>query len=586
MPKKTHIEVVKVYLSGKDKPVDRPQAFPRIPRLYLELLENKDKIKQDLVNREHIPSIITPVSNSSTIKNNPNNGQYNDQVNKVNTKSIPLEIIDSDENESINSGYEINEKIDDGGTRNKHDNHHKKMKDRHLKKRDNSYINDESDINQHRDKREHNDELDINQDRDKCEHNENDKYKNIDDRDRDDRDRDDRDRDDRDRYDGDCDRDDRDRDDSDRDDSDRDDRDRDDRDRYDGDRDRDNRDRDDRDRYDRDRDDRDRDDRDRDDRDRDDRDRDDREKYDKSNNDVKVYSENESVRSSDSGNDLSNRLKELLNDTDDENDRNPIVQNSEHKKKVRRNHRENQKDYNSDKYSRHHDDKFEFKSVHRSVPYRSVNRVQPSPPTLAELQEQGVYKASDTLRDINQVNMGEQDSEDSKRELLFKFDLLRKSYPTSSIPEFSIHSDLNSMRRSYDDSVRRLSLDSSVENYKTYLIGGFMICEFAFGNFLGFDMEGFTQQQILSMNSYEMLLIELGEKSYVPTGSKWPVEIRLLFLIIMNAAFFIISKMIMKKTGANLMSMINGMNSSTVPTTAKKRKMKGPNINLDDIPES
>ena len=91
------------------------------------------------------------------------------------------------------------------------------------------------------------------------------------------------------------------------------------------------------------------------------------------------------------------------------------------------------------------------------------------------------------------------------------------------------------------------------------------------------------------MNSYEKLLIELGEKSYVPTGSKWPVELRLLFMIIMNAAFFVISKMIMKKTGANLMGMINNMQTSTQPTpqpnTQRKRKMRGPNIDLGDIPD-
>jgi hypothetical protein len=115
-----------------------------------------------------------------------------------------------------------------------------------------------------------------------------------------------------------------------------------------------------------------------------------------------------------------------------------------------------------------------------------------------------------------------------------------------------------------------------------------MLVEFIFGNFLKLDMQGFAQQQILSMNSYEKLLIELGEKSYVPKGSKWPVEIRLLFLIIMNAAFFIVSKMIMKKTGSNLMNMINGMNSSnaTPNIPQKKRKMKGPNIDLNDIPDN
>ena len=59
-------------------------------------------------------------------------------------------------------------------------------------------------------------------------------------------------------------------------------------------------------------------------------------------------------------------------------------------------------------------------------------------------------------------------------------------------------------------------------------------------------------------------------------------------MIIMNAAFFIVSKMIMKKTGANLMSMMNGLNSSTQTNNVppqRKRKMKGPNIDLEDIPE-
>ena len=217
-------------------------------------------------------------------------------------------------------------------------------------------------------------------------------------------------------------------------------------------------------------------------------------------------------------------------------------------------------------------------------------------PTLRELEQTGQYKHKIEMRDADQTFRGEQDEEDAKRELLFKFELLKKSYPNASMQEFSIHSDLQTMEKSYDSSIRRLSLDSSVENYKTYLIGGFMVVEFVFGNLLGFEMQGFTQQQIISMSSYERLLIELGEKSYVPEGSKWPVELRLVFLIIMNAAFFIVSKMILAKTGANLMGMINNMNIATpntgsggggnsAPNQGKKRKMRGPSVNLGDIPD-
>jgi hypothetical protein len=214
------------------------------------------------------------------------------------------------------------------------------------------------------------------------------------------------------------------------------------------------------------------------------------------------------------------------------------------------------------------------------------------PPTLSELEKQGGVLRKKELRDINNVSSEELFDEDVKRELMFKMELLKKSYPNSLIPEFSIHSDYNSMKRTYESTVRRLSLDSSVENYKTYLIGGFMICEFVFGNYLGFEMAGFTQQQILTMHSYEVLLIELGEKSYLPGGSKLPVELRLLFMILCNAGLFIVSKMILKSTGSNLIGLINSMNRATsnnttpsVNNNSSKRKMKEPNVNLDDLPE-
>ena len=220
------------------------------------------------------------------------------------------------------------------------------------------------------------------------------------------------------------------------------------------------------------------------------------------------------------------------------------------------------------------------RSAHRSG--RSKRR---TPPTLDQLKQAGAYKAPKIVQELR-GDEDDEDDEDKKRELLFKFDLLKKSYKGQNVPEFTIHSDYKTMERTYEHTVKKLSLDSTVETYKTYLIGGFMVVEYVFGSWLKFDMQGFTQQQILSMSSYEKLLIELGEKSYVPEGSNWPVELRLLFLIIINAAFFIISKLILRKTGSNLMNMVNSMNAASTPVTGgAKRKMKGPSINLDEIPE-
>jgi hypothetical protein len=189
--------------------------------------------------------------------------------------------------------------------------------------------------------------------------------------------------------------------------------------------------------------------------------------------------------------------------------------------------------------------------------------------------------------------------EEEKREMLFKFEMLKKSYPGANIrQDFTVKSDLNTIKTAYEMSVRRLSMDTTVEKYKSYLMAGFMATEYAFGHFLGLDMQGYTQQQILQMTQYEKLLIELGEKSYVPDGvSRFPVEVRLLFLVLMNAAIFVGSKMLMAKTGANLLNMVNSMNTFSngqqMPPQMPmghnsnpgmgKRKMRGPTINVNDF---
>ena len=193
-------------------------------------------------------------------------------------------------------------------------------------------------------------------------------------------------------------------------------------------------------------------------------------------------------------------------------------------------------------------------------------------------------------------NRSRQSIEDEKRELLFKLQLLKRSYPQAKISEhFSVRSDLDEMKAHYEMEVRRLSLDSTVEQYKTYMIGGFMACEYGLGHFCKLDMQGFAQQQISQMHKYEKLLIEIGEKSYVPAGvSNFPVEVRLMFMILLNAAIFVASKMIMKKTGTNVLNMINSMNlmgggvgggggMPSAPPQQPKRKMRGPQFDPNNL---
>jgi hypothetical protein len=184
------------------------------------------------------------------------------------------------------------------------------------------------------------------------------------------------------------------------------------------------------------------------------------------------------------------------------------------------------------------------------------------------------------------------DDEDLKRALLFRFDMLRESYPNSSIQEFTVHSDYTTMKNYYDTTVKRLHIHDSVASYRTYLMGGFMLVEYLMGKYMGFDMEGFSNQQALAMSSYDKLLIELGEKQYVEEESNWPVEVRLVFLIIVNAFFFVMSKMVLKQATAgsggiaNLLSSFMGASAATPSTSSggasakPKRKMAPPDMGI------
>lgn len=189
-----------------------------------------------------------------------------------------------------------------------------------------------------------------------------------------------------------------------------------------------------------------------------------------------------------------------------------------------------------------------------------------APPSLHELQQ----KKKVTIN--NAYSYAEEDEETQKERnaVYFKYEVLRRMHPNASIPEFTLYSDPKLMSQKYEMLTKKLSLDSSVENWKRYMIVFVMGCEVALGK-INFDMEGFAQQQIMSMNTYDQLLVEMAEKSYVPSGSsKWSPEIRLFMMLTMNVVLFVVSKMIFKKTGTNLLGTINSM------TNTAERSMKEP----------
>lgn len=173
-----------------------------------------------------------------------------------------------------------------------------------------------------------------------------------------------------------------------------------------------------------------------------------------------------------------------------------------------------------------------------------------------------------------------------KSNLYFQYLVLKQMYPNAvEIPAYNVYTDVNIMRQKYDMLSKQLSLDNSVESWKRYMAMFVMGCEILFGQ-LNFDMEGFAHHQIMNMNSYDQLLVELAEKTYVPKGSKWPVEVRLLGMLILNMAIFIFQKMISKSVGNsggsnNLLTLINNF-SSRLATNAVNASSGNPPSTLNN----
>lgn len=181
---------------------------------------------------------------------------------------------------------------------------------------------------------------------------------------------------------------------------------------------------------------------------------------------------------------------------------------------------------------------------------------EPPPPTLVQLQEKNPQE--EILKKEYKYATPDDDEKAKKRsEVFFHYQVLKRMHPNAPIPEFTAYSDPDILAQKYETISKKLALDSSVDSWKRYMIIFVMGLEVVLGK-LSFDVEGFAQQQLVQMNTYDSLLVEMAEKSYTPKGnSKWPVEVRLLMMLTMNMATFIVCKMIEKKTGSNLMGKIN-----------------------------
>jgi hypothetical protein len=183
--------------------------------------------------------------------------------------------------------------------------------------------------------------------------------------------------------------------------------------------------------------------------------------------------------------------------------------------------------------------------------------------------------------------------QEEKEELIVKFRTLKKAYPQNKdlqLLSYTEHDDLDTMRKMYKRTLGEITFDRKISNYRSYLSVSFMVIEYGF-RYLGMNMDGFAKHQAKSIDEYNSLLIELGEKSQGSWIDNFPVEVRLLGLVVFQAVVFWFAKN--KNIDiSNIINVVSGMVPKEQPPPAgvelqddsgggapvPVKKMKGPSI--------
>jgi hypothetical protein len=143
--------------------------------------------------------------------------------------------------------------------------------------------------------------------------------------------------------------------------------------------------------------------------------------------------------------------------------------------------------------------------------------------------------------------------EDAKKKADYrvKFSILREAYPQMDIPEPKEDESIDEIEAGYKQYVKRIHVESSVEQNKIYLLILWLIIDVVGTRFFKLPFNGrYVKSQFKYMQKYQMLLIELGERSYVEgTGEGWPVEFRLLAMAVFHGVIFALVQMLASKLG-------------------------------------
>jgi hypothetical protein len=162
-----------------------------------------------------------------------------------------------------------------------------------------------------------------------------------------------------------------------------------------------------------------------------------------------------------------------------------------------------------------------------------------------------------------------------RSEFKVKFGILRSTYPQWDVIEPNDTLTLEQIHDLYDHYLKQILISRETGNYKTYMVIFLMVIEVIGVKFLKLNMSGYTLSQLRIINRYDSLFMELGEKYLISSGSNWPVEVRIVMMMLFNAVIFLVVRYLCSWMGMEgiadtlqglIDNMLNGPNMMTQNT--------------------
>jgi hypothetical protein len=222
----------------------------------------------------------------------------------------------------------------------------------------------------------------------------------------------------------------------------------------------------------------------------------------------------------------------------------------------------------------------------RSTVRTTVNQRKPPPVAQSDIKYMAASPHMPVIPDFSELSILE--ITDIKATFRIKMGRLRESWPNFRIPDYSDEDSLEVIYVRYARWIKHIEVNMNADYYRKYLMTLWAFMEFGLV-YLGLPAGGFIKSQIKSMNKYQNLLIEMGERETSTVGSSWPTEGRLLVTCLFQLSFFIMLNLLAKwlgpdigETGVNLIR--NFLDESNHSAIQQVSDIHG--VNIPDPPQN